>query len=76
MKVSALFAFWASVVFAIGCIAYAGFGFSSIDASMPAAVREDSRGYAWFWLFLGGIGIATALVSWMMLRGTIRMPDE
>lgn len=36
------------VVFAIGCIAYAGFGFSSIDASMSQAVREDSRGYAWF----------------------------
>ena len=76
MKVSAQFAFWASVVFAIGCIAYAGFGFSSIDASMPDSVREDSRGYAWFWLFMGGIGIARAAVSWLMLTGRIRMPDE
>jgi len=76
MKVSAQFAFWASIVLPIGCTPYAGFGFSSIDASMTESVREDSRGYAWFWLFLGGIGIATALVSWMMMRGTIRMPDE
>ncbi len=76
MKVSAQFTFWASVVFAIGCIAYAGFGFSSFDASMPPGVREDSRGYVWFWLFMGGVGIATAIVSWLMLRGTIRMPDE
>lgn len=76
MRISAQVAFWASVVFAIGCLAYAGFGFSSIDASMSEAAREDSRGYVWFWLFLGIIGIATALVSWLMLSGRIRMPEE
>jgi len=76
MKVSVQFAFWASVVFAILAIAYAGFGFSSIDASMADETREASRGYAWFWLFMGGIGIACAAVSWLMLTGRIRMPDE
>lgn len=76
MKVTAQFAFWASVVFAILCIAYAGFGFSSIDASMSDTAREDSRGYAWFWLFLGGIGIASAAASWLMLRGKLGSLDE
>ena len=76
MKISAQFAFWASVVFAIACIAYAGFGFSSIDASMSESARDDSRGYAWFWLFMGAIGSATALVSWLMLSGRIRIPEE
>lgn len=76
MKISAQFSFWASIVFAIGCVAYAGFGFSSIEASMTDATREASRGYAWFWLFMGAVGAATALVSWLMLSGRIRMPEE
>ena len=46
-------------MFAVLCIAYAGFGFSTIDASMSDALREDARGYAWFWMFLGGIGVAS-----------------
>jgi hypothetical protein len=71
MKVTAQFSFWASVVFAILCIAYAGFGFSSIDASMTDATREASRGYAWFWLFMGGVGIASAAGSWLMLSGKL-----
>ena len=43
---------------------------------MAEETREASRGYAWFWLFMGGIGIACAAVSWLMLTGRIRMPDE
>jgi hypothetical protein len=69
MKITAHFAFWASIVFAVLCIGYAGFGFSSIDASMSEELREASRGYAWFWMFLGGIGALFALLSWLMLRG-------
>ena len=48
---------WLSLVFAGVCIAYAGFGFPSIDVSADPQVVADSRGYAWFWLFLGGIGL-------------------
>jgi len=76
MKITAQFAFWASLVFALLCIAYAGFGFSSIDASMSDAAREDARGFAWFWMFLGGIGAAFSIVSWLMLRGTFGPLDE
>ena len=76
MKISAHFAFWASLVFAVLCIAYAGFGFSSIDAAMSEEVRDASRGYAWFWMFLGGIGVAFAIISWLMLRGKLGALDE
>jgi hypothetical protein len=76
MKITAQFAFWASLVFALLCIAYAGFGFSSIDASMSEAAREAGRGFAWFWMFLGGVGIVFALLSWLMLRGTFGPLDE
>lgn len=76
MKVTAQFSLWASIVFALACIAYGGFGFSSIDASMSDAAREDSRGYAWFWLFLGGVGLAIAAGSWLMLKGKFGSLDE
>ena len=76
MKITAHFAFWASIVFAVLCIAYGGFGFSSIDASMSDEARADARGFAWFWLFLGGIGVVFALISWLMLRGKLGPLDE
>lgn len=76
MKISAQFAFWASLVFAVVCVAYAGFGFSSIDASMSDEVRDASRGYAWFWLFLGTVASVTAAISWLMLRGKLGRLDE
>ena len=76
MKISAQFAFWGALVFAVLCVAYAGFGFSSIDASMSDEVRESSRGYAWFWMFLGAIGAAFAAISWLMLRGKLGPLDD
>jgi hypothetical protein len=66
MKLSAQMMFWLSLVFAAVCLAYAYFGFSSIDPTMSDDVRDASRGYAWFWTFLGVIGLACAgLAYWM-----------
>ena len=76
MKVTAHFALWGSLVFAVLCIAYAGFGFSTIDTSMSDELRADARGYAWFWMFLGGIGAVIAVISWLMLRGKFGALDE
>ena len=76
MKITAQFSFWGSLVFAVLCIGYAGFGFSHIDASMSDAIREEARGYAWFWMFLGGLGLAFALISWLMLRGKLGPMDD
>jgi hypothetical protein len=67
MKLSAQLMFWLSLVYAGLCLAYALFGFSSIDATMSDDIREASRGYAWFWTFLGVIGLVLAgLARWML----------
>jgi hypothetical protein len=68
MKVSAHITLWGSAIFALFCLGYALAGFSSIDAMADEATRSDARGYAFFWLFMGGIGIATALGSWWMVK--------
>ena len=68
MKISIQLMFWFSLVFACLCIAYAGFGFSSIDAGADPQQIEDGRGYAWFWIFLGSIGVVLAVVSWRLTK--------
>ena len=75
MKLSAQLVLWLSLIFAGVCIAYAGFGFSSIDASGDPQIVADSRGYAWFWLFLGGIGLLMAALSWLMVKGRLGGDD-
>ena len=68
MKITAQLSLWASLVFAAVCL-YVGFsGLSQLDAIADAATLGDGRGYAFFWLFLGTIGVATALASWWMIR--------
>jgi hypothetical protein len=66
MKLSMQMMFWLSLVFAALCLSYAYFGFSSIDATMTEDVQDASRGYAWFWTFLGVIGLVLAgLGRWL-----------
>ena len=68
MKISAHFAMWGAAIFAIFCLGYAFAGFSSLDAMVNDAARADARGFAMFWLFLGVIGVAMAIVSWWMTK--------
>ena len=68
MKISAHFALWGSVVFSLVCLYVAWSSFSSIDPGATAQAQEDGRGFAWFWLFLAGVGVASGLASWWMLR--------
>jgi hypothetical protein len=63
-------------VFAVLCGGYGLFGLSMIDASMSDAERADGRGYALFFLFMAAIGAVMAVVSWLMLRGKIHVPDD
>ncbi|HSQ82371.1 MAG TPA: hypothetical protein VLU54_14770 [Casimicrobiaceae bacterium] len=68
MKITAQLSMWASVAFALVCL-YVGFnGLAQLDAIADAAARSDGRGFAFFWLFLGAIGIACALASWWIIR--------
>ncbi len=68
MKISAQLGLWGSIVFALVCLYVAWDGFSSIDAAMPAQARDDARGFAWFWLFLAGVGALSGLASWWIVR--------
>jgi hypothetical protein len=76
LKVSAHFAFWGGIVFAVACGAYGVYGLAMLDASMTDVERADGRGFAIFFLFMGAIGATMALISWLMLRGKIRLPEE
>jgi hypothetical protein len=76
MKVTAQFAMWASIVFAILCGSVGLNGLSKIDAMADEAGRADARGYALFWLFLAAVAVASALASWWMARRADDDPPE
>ena len=67
---------WLAIAFAAMCIAYGVVGFTSIDADATAAMREEGRGFAWFWIFLGSIGLACAAGSWWLLRSDTETGEE
>ena len=71
MKLSASITLWLSLVLGAACIAYGGYGWLAIDAMPIGEARDDARGFAIFWLFLGAVGVACAVVSWLMMRGTL-----
>ena len=76
MKISAHFSFWAGLVFAVVCGAYAFYGLSTLDAGLSEQQRSDGIGFALFWLFLAAVGAAMAIVSRLMLQGRIGKSDE
>ena len=75
MKISVQMTFWVALLFAALCLAYAWFGFTAIDATMSDEIREASRGYAWFWTFLGAIGLAMAGLARWLLREPPQDPE-
>ena len=76
MKISAQFAFWAGLVFAVLCIGFAINGFSQIDAMADEAARSDARGFAYFFLFLGAVALVSAIVSWRIIRRETANPSD
>ena len=76
MKISAQFAFWAGLVFALLCIGFAINGFSQIDAMADEQARSDARGFAYFFLFLGAVAVASAIVSWRIIRRETPDPSD
>jgi hypothetical protein len=76
MKISAQFAFWAGLVFAVLCVGFAINGFSQIDAMVDEAARSDARGFAYFFLFLGGVASVSAIVSWRIIRRETANPSD
>ena len=69
MKISAQFGMWFSLVFAVLCLYIAFDGLSSLASLTDETQRADSRGFAYFWLFLGMVSVGCALLSrWIVKR--------
>ena len=69
MKISAELGMWSALVFALFCLYIAFDGFISLASITDETRRADGRGFAFFWLFLGGVSIACALLSrWIIKR--------
>ena len=76
MKISAQFGFWSSLVFATFSLAFALNGFSQLDAIVDEATRSEARGFAFFWLFLAAVSVASALASWWIIRRENANPSD
>jgi uncharacterized membrane protein len=68
MKVSTQFSVFMAVVFAAVCFSVAITGFTSLGEISDAAQLADAKGFAWFWAFLGTLGLVFAGVGIWLLR--------
>lgn len=68
MKFSAQITMVMAVIFAVACYAVAIKGFMSLSGITDAAVLSDSKGFAWFWAFLGTIAVVMGIVSWWIAK--------
>jgi hypothetical protein len=68
MKISARLATLLSVLFAIVCCTVAFTGFTSLGDIVDPVKRADAKGFAWFWLFLAGVGVVFGVLSWWIAQ--------
>jgi hypothetical protein len=71
MRITAQLAFWMSLVFAAICIGVGVHGLTELSSISDEAARSDARGFAWFWLFLGAIAVASAVLCWLIAKGKL-----
>ena len=71
MKISARAATILAVVFSLVCFGVAITGFVSLGEIVDPVQRGDAKGYAWFWVFLGSVGVVFGVLSWW-IAGTVR----
>ena len=57
-----------SAVFAVGCLAFALTGFTSLGDIADPAQLADAKGFAWFWTFLAAVGATFGVLSWWIAR--------
>jgi hypothetical protein len=67
MKLSAQLMLGMAIAFALVCFSVAYDGFTNIDTMADATAQSDARGFAWFWVFLGIVAVASAVASWWMI---------
>jgi hypothetical protein len=58
------------LIFAAVCLSVAIGGFTSLGEIQDPVQLADAKGFAWFWTFLGVVGLSfAALAQWMARRG-------
>jgi len=68
MKITAQMGAVISVFFALFCYGFAVTGFMSLDDVADSQKLADAKGFAWFWTFLGTVGVVFGAVSWWMAK--------
>lgn len=63
MKISAKMSVVLAAIFASVCFGVAITGFSSLGDIADPAQRADGLGFAWFWTFLGVVGVAFGVLG-------------
>jgi hypothetical protein len=71
MKISARAATILAVIFAIVCFSVAVTGFTSLGPITDPVQLSDAKGFAWFWAFLGTVGVLFGALSWW-IAGTVK----
>ena len=68
MKISAQLTVIIATIFAIICFSVAYTGFSALDSITDPAILADSKGFAWFWAFLGFVSVVFGALSVWIIR--------
>ena len=68
MKLSAQMTMVVGAIFALVCFGVAINGFMSLGEITDAKTISDAKGFAFFWAFLGAVGLVFAVVSWWMAK--------
>jgi len=76
MQLSVRLAAIGAFVFAAVCLWFAVDGFlSPADVADPDALA-GGREFAWFWVFLAGVGLLIAVLSWRVSRSQSSSDDQ
>ena len=57
-----------AAIFALVCFGVAIKGFTSIGEITDPVLKADAKGFAWFWAFLGMVGVAFGALSLWIIR--------
>ena len=68
MKLSAKMTVLISAIFAAVCYSVGITGFLSLGEITDPVQHSDALGFAWFWTFLGTIGLAFGALGFWLIR--------
>jgi len=63
-------------IFGALCLAAGIQGLMSLSGITDPVELSDAKGFAWFWTFLGAVGVVTAVLAWWIARGYTSDQEE